>query len=65
MYITTIDIVIPKGTQLKEWKGQYAAVIGISDDSVGYFSMFEDDIEQSNGIVILDGVGNHDGKTTV
>ena len=34
VYVTTKDFIIPAGTELKEWEGQYEAVLGITKDSV-------------------------------
>ena len=35
-YVLQSDLVIPAGTELKEWKGQFEAVIGIHKDACIY-----------------------------
>jgi len=43
-FVLQADFIIPAGTELKEWKGQFEAVIGIHKDAVVYFRAGEEDI---------------------
>lgn len=58
-YTTTKDFIIPAGTELKEWKGQYEAVLGITKDSVAYFRMDAYDIDCSDGFAVIRAASNN------
>jgi len=59
VYVTTRDFIIPAGTELKEWKGEYETVLGITKDSVAYFRMDAYDIDCSDGFAVIRAASNN------